>query len=124
MMQGSTVLQLKVARETVASHLSQETTRHFDVALHSAVVSSIESMTDLRSAGDVRRLLGGVVRIERIAPLLAVTPPFQSGFVARRSLPALRALERRAVRVSALAQLADQVVCVARAASSSANSAR
>ena len=44
------MLQLKVARETVASHLSQETTRHFNVALHSAVVSSIESMTDLRSA--------------------------------------------------------------------------
>ena len=41
---------MQAARETVASHLSQETTRHFDVALHSAARSSIESMTELHQA--------------------------------------------------------------------------
>lgn len=50
MIQGSTQLQLQAARETVASHLSRETTRHFDVALHSAAVTSAESMTELRVA--------------------------------------------------------------------------
>lgn len=74
----------------------------------------------LRSAADVRRLLDGVVQIERIAPLLAVTPPFQSGFVAGRSLGVLRAIERRVTRIRALARFADQVVCVARSSSNSA----
>lgn len=50
MMQGSTRVQLQAARETVSSHLSRETTRHFDVALHSAAVSSIQSMDELHSA--------------------------------------------------------------------------
>ena len=49
-MQGSTELQMQAARETVASHISHETKRHFDVALHSAVSSSMQSMTELRSA--------------------------------------------------------------------------
>jgi hypothetical protein len=42
--------QRQAARETISSHVSFETTRHFDVALHSAAVSSIESMTELRTA--------------------------------------------------------------------------
>ena len=43
-------MQLQAARETISSHLSRETTDHFDVALHSAAVTDIESMTELRSA--------------------------------------------------------------------------
>ena len=79
----------------------------------------------LRSARRVHRLLAGVVRIERTAPLLWCTPPFQSGFVAgRRARAALGAIERRTAHVGALALVADQVVCVARAATSSSNSAR
>ena len=79
----------------------------------------------LRSAGDVRRLLTGVVQIDRLAPLLSITPPFQSGFSpGPRSLAVLRAIERRAARVDALARIADQVVCVARSLRSSSNSAR
>ncbi|HKN57782.1 MAG TPA: hypothetical protein VJV97_02960 [Gemmatimonadaceae bacterium] len=41
---------MQVARETVASHIPQETTRQFDVALHGAMMNSIESMTELREA--------------------------------------------------------------------------
>lgn len=80
----------------------------------------------LRSPRQIRRLLTGVVDIDRMAPLLACTPPFQSGFVVPgpRALAALRAIERRTAHVGALAALADQVVCVARAPSSSSNSAR
>ena len=36
---------LQRARATAKSHLTPATTRHFDVALHSAATSSIESMT-------------------------------------------------------------------------------
>jgi len=50
MLQGPTLFEMQAARETVASHLSLETTRHFDVALHSAARSSLESMTELRQA--------------------------------------------------------------------------
>jgi SAM-dependent methyltransferase len=79
----------------------------------------------LRSARRVRRLLAGVVRIERIAPLLWCTPPFQSGFVAgARARAALGAIERRTAHLGALALVADQVVVVARAASSSSNRVR
>jgi hypothetical protein len=83
-------------------------------------------MMRLRSPRQLRQLLTGVVEIDRMAPLLACTPPFQSGFVVpgSRALAALRAIERRTARISALAALADQVVCVARSRSSSANSAR
>src|SRR6185369_7859713 len=35
----------------------------------------------LRSPRHVRRLLSGVVQIDRMAPLLWCAPPFQSGFV-------------------------------------------
>ena len=45
-----TLLEMKAARETVASHLSANTTLQFDVALHGAAVDSIESMTELRDA--------------------------------------------------------------------------
>jgi|SRR5438105_332342 len=41
---------MQVARETVASHLSSDTTRQFDVALHAAAASSLDSMTELRNA--------------------------------------------------------------------------
>lgn len=41
---------MQAARETVTSHLSNETTRDFDVALHSAARSSLESMAELRKA--------------------------------------------------------------------------
>lgn len=40
----------ETARETAKSHITSETTRQFDVALHSAAVSSIESMTRLHNA--------------------------------------------------------------------------
>jgi hypothetical protein len=43
-------LELRSARATLASHLSPETTRLFDIALHDAAASSIESMLDLREA--------------------------------------------------------------------------
>ena len=69
----------------------------------------------LRSSNEVRRLLAGVVRIERMAPLLVWTPPFQSGF--RPTAPVavvLAALERMTVHADRLAAIADQVVCVAR----------
>ena len=70
----------------------------------------------LRSPGEVRRLLTGVVRIESLAPLLWFTPPFQSGFVpGPRLLAVLRAVERRTAGLQAFAVLADQVVCTARA---------
>lgn len=41
---------MQVARETVASYIPQETTRHFDVALHGAMLASTESMTQLHNA--------------------------------------------------------------------------
>jgi hypothetical protein len=44
------MLEMKAARETVSSHISSESTRHFDVALHGAVRSSLESMSELRQA--------------------------------------------------------------------------
>jgi hypothetical protein len=42
--------QRQTARETISSHVSFETTRDFDVALHGAAMSSLESMTELRTA--------------------------------------------------------------------------
>ena len=79
----------------------------------------------LRSARRIRRLLDGVMRVERLSPLLWCTPPFQSGFTAGpRTLAVLRALERRSARISALAAVADQVVCLARPLDSSSNSVR
>jgi SAM-dependent methyltransferase len=79
----------------------------------------------LRSPGRIRRLLRGVVQIERLAPLLLCTPPFQSGFrPGPTALAVLRALDRRAARADALARLADQVVCIARPLASSSNSER
>ena len=41
---------LQSARATVESHLPRETTRQFDVALHNAAITSIESMSELRRA--------------------------------------------------------------------------
>jgi hypothetical protein len=41
---------MQAARETVSSHISSETTRHFDVALHAAAKNSLESMAELRQA--------------------------------------------------------------------------
>lgn len=41
---------MQSARQNIASHVSAETTRHFDVALHDAVTSSIESMAELHDA--------------------------------------------------------------------------
>lgn len=41
---------MQIARQNIASHVSAETTRHFDVALHDAVTSSIESMAELHDA--------------------------------------------------------------------------
>lgn len=79
----------------------------------------------LRSPRHIRRLLAGVVRLERLTPLLWCTPPFQSGFVpSARALVVLRAIERRTAHVGALAAVADQVVCVARSLSNSANTER
>lgn len=40
----------ETARATAKSHITRETTRQFDVALHDAAVSSIESMTRLHNA--------------------------------------------------------------------------
>jgi SAM-dependent methyltransferase len=79
----------------------------------------------LRSPCHVRRLLMGVVHVERLTPLLWCIPPFQSGFVpGSRALAALGAIERRTAHTGALAVLADQVVCVARPLDSSSNNAR
>ena len=79
----------------------------------------------LRSPRHIRRLLAGVVHLERLTPLLWCTPPFQSGFVpGPRALAALRAIERRTAHAGALAVLADQVVCVARPLVRSSNSAK
>lgn len=79
----------------------------------------------LRSARHVRRLLRRVVRLDRVEPLLWCCPPFQSGFApGPRTLALLGAIERSTRRIGALSVLADQVVCVARAFESSANSAR
>jgi hypothetical protein len=79
----------------------------------------------LRSPRDVRRRLGGVVQLQRLAPLLCCTPPFHSGYrPGRRAPAALGAIERRAVHVSPLVALADQVVCVARPLTNSSNNAR
>jgi hypothetical protein len=41
---------LQVARSNFAAHVSPETTHNFDIALHDAVRSSIESMAELRAA--------------------------------------------------------------------------
>jgi SAM-dependent methyltransferase len=79
----------------------------------------------LRSPPHIRRLLAGVVHLERLTPLLWCTPPFQSGFVpGPRTLATLRAIERRTAHTGALAVLADQVVCIARPLNRSSNSAR
>jgi SAM-dependent methyltransferase len=79
----------------------------------------------LRSPRHIRRLLAGVVHLERVTPLLWCTPPFQSGFVpGPRALAALRAIERRTAHAGALSLLADQVVCVARPLNTSSNNAR
>jgi SAM-dependent methyltransferase len=70
----------------------------------------------LRSPSQLRRLLRDVVRIDAIVPLLVLTPPFQTGFVPRGpTLAALRKVERAVARVTALAAVADQAVCIARA---------
>jgi hypothetical protein len=69
----------------------------------------------LRSPRKVRRLLAGVVQIERMAPLLVCTPPFQSGFrPGLHTVSLLSALESLTTRADSLAWIADQVVCVAR----------
>jgi SAM-dependent methyltransferase len=79
----------------------------------------------LRSPRQLRRLLAGVVHVERLAPLLWCTPPFQSGYrPGPHVLAVLRAIERRTAGVGVLSALADQVVCVARPLASSSNSAR
>lgn len=79
----------------------------------------------LRSSRHVRRLLAGVMRIERLAPLLWCTPPFQSGFVpGPRTRAVLQAIERRTTHSSALAGVADQVVCFARPLDNSSNNVR
>lgn len=44
------MLDRESARATAKSHITRETTRQFDVALHSAALSSIESMAVLRTA--------------------------------------------------------------------------
>ena len=41
---------LQKARATAESHLTRETTRQFDIALHSAAITSIQSMTELHRA--------------------------------------------------------------------------
>ena len=69
----------------------------------------------LRSPRRLRRLLNGTVRIERLLPLLVLTPPFQTGFQPPgRVLPWLERLERAATAAAPLAALADQAVCIAR----------
>jgi SAM-dependent methyltransferase len=89
------------------------------------VVRGERMLMRLRSPHRIRQLLQGVLRIERLAPLLVCTPPFQSGFrPGPTALAVLRALDRRAARADALAALADQVVCIARPLASSSNSAR
>ena len=42
--------ELQSARTNYASHVSAETSRNFDVALHDAVTTSLTSMTDLQDA--------------------------------------------------------------------------
>jgi SAM-dependent methyltransferase len=79
----------------------------------------------LRSPGHIRRLLDGVVALERVSPLLWCVPPFQSGWVPRpRALTVARALERITAQLSAFAMVADQVICVARPLRTSSNRAR
>jgi SAM-dependent methyltransferase len=70
----------------------------------------------LRSPSRLRRLLRGTVRIDAIVPLLVVTPPFQTGFVPTgATLAALHKVERAVGHIEALAAVADQAVCIARA---------
>lgn len=42
--------EMQIARVNIASHVSQETTHQFDLALHDAVTTSIESMAELHDA--------------------------------------------------------------------------
>jgi len=42
--------QMQTARANIASHVSAERTLQFDVALHDAITTSIESMADLHEA--------------------------------------------------------------------------
>jgi hypothetical protein len=42
--------EMQIARANIASHVSMETTRQFDVALHDAATDSIKSMADLHDA--------------------------------------------------------------------------
>jgi len=89
------------------------------------IVRGEQMLMRLRSPHHIRRLLAGVVQLERLTPLLWCTPPFQSGFVpGPRALAALRLIERRTAHTGALAVLADQVVCVARPLDRSSNNAR
>lgn len=60
---------MQIARETIASHLTRETTRRFDVALHAAVLTSVPSMTELRAAVCV---CAGVLRGAEIGPVQMV----------------------------------------------------
>jgi len=69
MIQGSTVIQMQLARETIASHLTRETTRRFDVAMHGAVLTSAPSMTELRAAVCV---CAAVLREAEIGPVQMV----------------------------------------------------
>ena len=41
---------MQLARANIASHLSRETTHQFDLALHDAVTTSIETMEELHEA--------------------------------------------------------------------------
>lgn len=41
---------MQIARSTISTHLSSQTTHNFDIALHDAITTSIESMTDLHNA--------------------------------------------------------------------------
>lgn len=89
------------------------------------MVRGEQMLMRLRSPRHIRRLLAGVVHLERLTPLLWCTPPFQSGFVPGPwALAALRAIERRTAHTGALAALADQVVCIARPLNTSSNNAR
>ena len=67
---------MQIARANIASHVSAETTRQFDVALHDAVLSSIASMDDLHEAvSECARALrnGGVGPVQLVLSMKACT---------------------------------------------------
>ena len=67
----------------------------------------------LRGAGKLKKLYTNDFQNIKLFPLLAFTPPYQTGFQpGQRTLLRLKRLELKTLRYSAFKYIADQVVVV------------